>query len=217
MEVFAFKKIRGTIKDEAERKLLDELLGENGYFVSVEQDGYPLSARYILLRVKDGKAAVVAGPLKPNQLTPQNRIPEQVEQLLSKCETFELYSLDPKREFDGEGKLVPVKDGFHRWKVLGKTEVKDKGEQKKLADTLRLAAEDNFGMVAGCFNPRHGIRLKGDGKTVDLVICFECLSVEVYVDGEAKKGFLTTDEPQKEFDRVLKAADIKLPSAAKEK
>jgi hypothetical protein len=56
-----------------------------------------------------------------------------------------------------------------------------------LADALRLGAEDNFGIAAGCFNPRHGLRLKGGGKSVDLVICFECLQVEVFVNGESAK------------------------------
>jgi hypothetical protein len=71
-------------------------------------------------------------------------------------------------------------------------------------------------MVAGCFIPRHGLRLKGGGKTVDLVICFQCLSAEVFVDGERQKGFLTSGEPQTEFDATLKAAGVQLPKPAKD-
>jgi hypothetical protein len=36
-----------------------------------------------------------------------------------------------------------------------------------------------------------------------------------FVDGERKKGFLTTGEPHKEFDASLKAAGVKLPKPAK--
>src|SRR5262249_50651629 len=164
--------------DRTERKLLDEVLGEDGWFVYVEEDSDPLSERNILIRVKGGKAAVAAGPLKPNQLSPRNRIPEAGDRLLDKAETFELYSLDPDRK----GKAAPVKDGFHGWKVLGKTEVKGKADRKRLNDALRLGVEDNFGMVAACFIPRHGIRLKGGGRTVDLVICFQCFSAQVFVN-----------------------------------
>jgi hypothetical protein len=217
VEAFSYKKLREKTKDEAERKLLDEVLGEDGYFVFVEDDGDVLAERQILIRWKGGKAAVVAGPLKPNQLSPQNRIPEEADQLLGKADTFELYSLDPQRPVDGEGKVVPPKDSFHGWKVLGKTLVKADAERKLLADALRLGAEDNFGVVAACFIPRHGIRLTGGGKTIDMVICFQCLSVQVFVDDKGAKGFLTTGEPQKEFDKVLKAAGVKLPEAAKEK
>jgi hypothetical protein len=217
VESFPYKSIAGRFPDQAERKVLDEVLGDNGWLVSVEEEGYPLSERIVLIRVRGEKASVVAGPLKQNQLSPQNRIPEPVERLFDKAETFELYSLDPDEpRTDKDGKPAAVKDGFHGWKVLGKTEVKGAAERKRLADALRLGAEDNFGMAAACFIPRHGIRLTGDGKTVDLVICFQCLQVEVFVNGDSKKGFLTTDEPQKAFDAVLKAAGVKLPKPAKE-
>jgi hypothetical protein len=213
VESFPYKKIRDRFfKEETERKLLDEVLGDNGWLVSVEEDGYLLSERTILIRVKKDKAAVVAGPLKQNQLSPQNRIPEEVERLFDKAERFELYSLDPENEF---GKGAREKDGFHGWKVLGMTEVKGEADRKRLVDALRLGAEDNFGMVAACFIPRHGIRLKGGGKTVDLVICFQCLSVQVFEDAKRKEGFLTTGEPQEVFDAVLKAAGVKLPKPAK--
>jgi hypothetical protein len=100
--------------------------------------------------------------------------------------------------------------------VLGKTEIEDEAKRKRLADALRLGAEDNFGMAANCFIPRHGIRLKGSGKAVDLVICFECLSVQVFVDDKQQKGFLTSGEPQAVFDTMLKAAGVKLPKPSKE-
>jgi hypothetical protein len=212
VESFPYKKLRERIKDKGERKLFDEILGDNGCLVSVVEDGYPLSERTMLIRVKDGKAAVVGGPLKQNQITQQNRIPEAVARLLDKADTFELYSLDP----DEKGKGVGAKEGFHGWKVLGKTEVKDKAKRKRLTDAVRLGAEDNFGMAANCFIPRHGIRLKGNGKTVDLVICFQCLQVQVFVDGQRKEGFLITSDPQRAFDATLKGAGVKLPRPAKE-
>ena len=58
--------------------------------------------------------------------------------------------------------------------------------------------------------------MTGDKKTVDLVICFQCLSVQVYVHGKRVDGFLITDDPQPEFDAILRAAGIKLPKPAKE-
>jgi hypothetical protein len=215
VEAFPYKMMRDRINDEAERKLLDEMLGEDGWLVVVEVDGYPLSMRTILIHVTGGNAAVVGGPLKQNQITPQNGIPEAVDRLFAQAETFDLYSLDPEQKTGKDGKVIEVKDGFHGWQVLGKTGVKGEAERKRLADALRLGAEDNFGMAAACFIPRHGLRLKGGGKTVDLVICFQCLQVQVFVDGERTKGFLTTGEPQKEFDTTLKAASVKLPKPAK--
>jgi hypothetical protein len=215
VETFPYKKMRDRIKGEAVRKVLDEVLGEDGWLVLVEENGYPMSMRTILIRAKGGKVAVVAGPLKENQVTLQNRIPEAAERLFDKAETFELFSLNPEPKRGKDGDVVDEKEGFHGWQVLGKTEVKKEAERKRLADALRLGAEDNFGIAAGCFNPRHGLRLKGGGKSVDLVICFECLQVQVFVDGETSQGFLTSGDPQKEFDAALKAAGINLPKRAK--
>jgi hypothetical protein len=216
VETFRYKKMRERFKEEAERKLLDETLGENGWLVMVEEEGYPLSLRILLIRVKGGKAAVVGRPLKQNQITPQNRIPEVVDRLFDNAGMFELYSLDPEPKIGEDGKVVEVKDGFHGWQVLGKTGVKTMAGRKRLVAALRLAAEDNFGMAANCFIPRHGLRLKGGGQTVDLVICFQCLQVAVFVDGKRQEGFLITGEPQKEFDAMLTAAGIRLPKPAKQ-
>jgi hypothetical protein len=94
--------------------------------------------------------------------------------------------------------------------------VKGDADRKRLADALRLGAEDNFGMAAGCFIPRHGLHLVGGGKTVDLVICFQCLQVQVFENGKETKGFLTSHDPQPEFDAILKAAGVKLPKPANE-
>lgn len=216
VEVFRYKAIRDRFEDEATRRLLDEVVDEDGWLAVVEEDGFPLSMRTILVRVRGDRAVVVGGPLKENQLTPRNRIPEAVEKLLGRAEGFEVYSLDPERKTDQDGKVVEVRDGFHGWRVLGKTEVKGEAERKRLADALRVGAEDNFGMAAGCFIPRHGLRLTGGGKAVDLVICFQCLAVQVYVGGQPGEGFLTTGEPRAAFDAVLKAAGVELPKPARE-
>jgi hypothetical protein len=141
----------------------------------------------------------------------KNAIPAEARAILDKADSFELLSLDPSPE--GE-----VKDGFHDWKVLGKTEVKDAETRKKLVSALAKGAEENDGTVANCFNPRHGIRATHGKKTVELVICFECLQVKGYVDKGDKEtaNFLTAKMPQPVFDKVLKDAGVKLPKAAKE-
>jgi hypothetical protein len=114
VEAFPYKKMRGRIQDEVERKLMDEMVGDDGWLVFVENDGYPLSARTLLFHVKDGKAVVTGGPLKQNQITPTNRIPEAVERLFDKAETFDLYSLDPERKLDKDGNVAEVQGRFPR-------------------------------------------------------------------------------------------------------
>src|SRR5262245_2261848 len=101
---------------------------------------------------------------------PKKAIPAALKEALDKAEKVVLYSLEPS---DKAGK----KD-FHGWTVLGKVELKDKDTRAK---TIKAVTESlAVGSGAMCFRPRHGLRLERKGKSVDLVICFECSSVRVY-------------------------------------
>jgi hypothetical protein len=140
----------------------------------------------------------------------RNQIPEDLRTALEKGDSFELYSLNPDRT--GE----EVKDGFHGWRVLGKTTIKDAETRKKLLTAFQKGVAENKGIAAGCFNPRHGIRVTHDGKTFDFVICFECYSVAAHVGDKREAGFLITESPQPTFDAVLKEAKVPLPTRAKD-
>lgn len=130
------------------------------------------------------------------------------EEILLGADTFELYSLDPAR-----GGPKP-KVAFHGWKVLGKTAVKDKKTREKLIVALGKGMAENDGVVAGCFNPRHGIRAVKNGKTVDLVICFECYSFQIF-EGKKASNALTTRSPAPTFNKVLTDAKVPLPRQPK--
>ena len=70
-------------------------------------------------------------------------------------------------------------------------------------------------MVAMCFNPRHGIHVVRGETVHDLVICFECLQVEVFENGQPAKGFLVSDSPQSVFEDALRAANVPLAEKPK--
>ncbi len=150
----------------------------------------------LCVALSDGQAVPVAA---------DNPIPAEVLAALAKADAVELLSLDPMRP------MVPPKDGFHGWKVLGRTAVKDEKTHTALLTSLRKAAEASDGTAAFCFNPRHGLRVTTGKATVDLVICFECLQVRAFAGDDARpKGFLITGGPQKGFDQVLKDAGVPL-------
>jgi hypothetical protein len=70
--------------------------------------------------------------------------------------------------------------------------------------------------MALCFRPRHGVRAKSGGRAVELVICFECSWVKVYVDGKEVRDEATNVAPQKYLDELLTTAKVPLaPKAAK--
>jgi lysophospholipase L1-like esterase len=86
-----------------------------------------------------------------------------------------LYSLAPER-LEGAN--------FHGYPILGKVETTSPSDQLDiLAAVQKGIDEGNLGAM-GCFEPHHGLRLKRNGKTIDYVICFHCLAIEVYVDGK---------------------------------
>jgi len=133
-----------------------------------------------------------------------NRLSPEVETILEKADSIELLSLSPEHLKD------PPKDAFHRWPVLGQTTLK--GADKASAVTaLKAGISANKGMVAGCFNPRHGIRVTRAGKTIDLVICFECMSLQVYEGDKRLPGVLTTADAQPLFNKLLATANIPIP------
>jgi hypothetical protein len=133
-----------------------------------------------------------------------NKLPESALKVLQNATEFELYSIDFANEDKG-------KTGFHDMKVVGKTAVKDADVRKKLVSDFVKGTEGTL-YPAKCFNPRHGIRATHDGKTVDLVICFECAQFDVYgPDGDRSKRLLIGKGPEPALDKVLRDAGVPKP------
>lgn len=133
-------------------------------------------------------------------------VPSDLRKLLDKAEAVELISLDPS--VDG------AKDGFHGYKVMGSVKLETK-ERAKLLAAFYKGIADSDGVVAACFIPRHGLRAMADGKTVEVVICYQCLSMKVYIGGKAESA-LTTGDPAETLNAMLKAAKVPLPRASGE-
>jgi hypothetical protein len=146
---------------------------------------------------------VVLACLVPPSL--DNEIPKGAREAFEKAAQFELYSLDPFKGQQNEGD-----SSFHGWKVLGKTALKGANAQT-VREAVEKGRSDSDGSVAKCFNPRHGLRFTVDQKTYDFVICYQCLSAEVY-DGDNGLGqFLTTSGPAGTLNKILRAAKVPLP------
>jgi hypothetical protein len=135
-----------------------------------------------------------------------NEIPRDANAALDWPARLELFSLEPSEDMSEQG--------FHGWKVLGKTDVLNMAQRKPLVAAFRNGVEEHDGSVALCFWPRHAIRLRNGERTMEFVICFECLQVEVFRNGEPAEGFLISESPQQTFDACLKAAGVPLAPKA---
>ncbi len=208
IEVVSYAKVREQIKDEAQRKVFDEVLDkdkDDRIVLIAGAEG--LGGRFLLVQVRDGKARVVGGPYGVAYLS-NNRVPKAAKAALQEGDRVELFSLDPPRLEE------KPPDHFHGWRVLGKTLIKDAAVRKTLVGAFLQGVEDSDGAVAGCFNPRHGIRVAHKGRITDFVICFECLSVKVHTGDEKEGGFLIADSPQGAFNKILADAKVPLPKKA---
>jgi hypothetical protein len=140
-------------------------------------------------------------------------IPPDVLAAMRNAEGYKLFSLEPKDEELAKAarENATEKTSFHKWPILGSVEIADSDTREELTSALRRGANRNHGVVAGCFWPRHGLRITHAGRTFDILICFECLQAQVYEGKQPIAGFLVTASPQPVFDEVLRMANVQLP------
>src|SRR5437016_2451710 len=124
------------------------------------------------------------------------KIPDDAKTVLEKGDTFELVSLEPKLQ-----KEKP-KDSLHGWKILGKTAIKDKEVRQQILAALDKGITESKGDVARCFLPRHAVRGVHEGKTVELLICYECHRIHSFVNGEEKLLLPTAGSSEKLLDKT---------------
>jgi hypothetical protein len=130
---------------------------------------------------------------------------------LEKADSFELYSLEPlldpktgEEDYDLNG----AGDRLHGWRILGKMTVSEEATRRELIDELKKGLGKKTG--SKCFDPRHAIRRTNDGKPVDLLICFECGYIELYVDGKCVGGLTPIGANPSAFNEVLRKAGVPL-------
>ena len=133
---------------------------------------------------------------------------------LAKAKSIQLLSLDPSVEKEKDDAK-----SFHGWKVLGATTVIDMKKIKTKTQVLNAifkGVKDSNGEIAKCFIPRHGIAAVVDKESIELVVCFQCLRIEAYVDGKpATKTIATTANAGPVLNRILLEAKVTLPKQAK--
>lgn len=130
-------------------------------------------------------------------------LPEPSRFVLQDPEVFEILALDP-------GGFGMVEDGFHGYEVLGRAPLEDPGDRARLVALLEQGVNESDGMVAACFNPRHGIRTEREGERVDVVICFECLQIVVHGPGDLETDLLTDDGVAGAVSRIYRGRGLRI-------
>jgi hypothetical protein len=131
-----------------------------------------------------------------------------IEQSLSSASTVELFAIDYRPPESEEAVARDLRPKLLDWWVAGQTTLSDRKAILALASSLVGGIKQSeVGIAAACFNPRHAVRWKVDGKEITIVVCFQCGNGGVF-GLEPLKGFLTTKEPQDTWDRIFSAARL---------
>lgn len=133
--------------------------------------------------------------------------------VVSRAESWTVYALEPSSDpLDHPGV-----ERFRGYAIRGQRTVEDAGLRRRLSRELNLGLSQNGhwwtgSTVAMCFNPRHGIRATHEGRTVDVLICFECYQVKIF--DSAKEGErlseLTSRSPAAAFNEIFEGLGLSI-------
>lgn len=132
--------------------------------------------------------------------------PSGVLAALADADSVEVLALHPypyQLEKDG-GDL----EQFHGYGILGRASLGNQASGNELVALIERGIEASNGMVAACFNPRHGLSVTVGGVDWDLLICYECLSMQVYRDGKKQDGHLTAELVEPKVSAIYRAAGL---------
>jgi len=132
----------------------------------------------------------------------ENRLPDDIVSLLSRARKFELVSVDPVSEAGSQGPYF----GF---RVLGRARIVPKADRSTLVKALLKSIRDARPESFLCFNPRHALHVEDDGRTLDVLVCFECWNGRYETNG-SRGTFRATTFAEPVFDRFLKEAGVPL-------
>lgn len=130
---------------------------------------------------------------------------------MARAERWTLYAVEPRREPERGADL------FHGHRIRGQVDVEEGPLRRRLTVALNRGLAENGGWFGPrrsglCFRPRHGIRAVRGGRTIDLLICFECYQVRV-LDGPDRtvgRTLPVSGTPRGVFDEVYGALGLSI-------
>lgn len=134
--------------------------------------------------------------------------PSEVSDLFYRADSVELISLIPDDQSHSDLKK------FHGYPILGSIALTDKKYLGNMANELDRAVDTNDSFGVRCFWPRHGLRAVVKNKTIEILICFQCHRLHVWVDGEHAIVIEMDSTPKPLFNKPLLDAGIQVDAPA---
>lgn len=143
----------------------------------------------------------------PLQVDFGDELAQEYRDILFGASSLELIALDPDWPTK-ESVLDPTT--LHGYGVRGRATISDRALRLDLLTALGDGARENNGMVAACFNPRHAIVAELEGQTCELIICFECLTFQVWDGTERVETVDLSETPAKRFNEIYTAEGLSI-------
>lgn len=142
-------------------------------------------------------------PPKTESVSLAEEIPASSRTILAAATELELFALHPDRRVEENVRTLNLQG----YEALGRTTI-DGDLVPDLLGEVSRGIDRSDGRAALCFMPRHGIRARHEGRIADLVICYECMQIYVFVDGEKVGTVLTASDATDAVSRIFEAAGL---------
>ncbi|MHC4379954.1 MAG: hypothetical protein ACYSU1_02550 [Planctomycetota bacterium] len=136
-----------------------------------------------------------------------SELSQPFREILFQAPTWEIVAIDPDWPTE-ESRADPTT--LHGYTVRGRADLPERSLRLELLESLADGARENDGMVAACFNPRHAIRAEFEGKVCEIIICFECLTFQVWDGSERVETVDLSETPRTTFDRIYRNAGLSI-------
>ncbi|MGB0952641.1 MAG: hypothetical protein ACPG31_05415 [Planctomycetota bacterium] len=132
---------------------------------------------------------------------------EEYRQILFQATSLELVAIDP--DWPTEESRADTST-LHGYNVRGRKTITDRAKRLELLTSLADGARENTTMAAACFNPRHALIAEHGGKVCEVIICFECLTFQVWDGTKRVDSVLVSESPRPTFDRIFGAEGLSI-------
>jgi len=133
-------------------------------------------------------------------------LPVHARAILEADTRLSLYALSPERPVPAGTRESEL---LHSWRILDDASVRDEERDEVLTLLYRgIALSD--GSMARCFEPRHAIRAMHRGHTVDLLICFECAQLQVWMNDARLTTVPVNADIEPAFSRAFREQGLRI-------
>jgi hypothetical protein len=123
-----------------------------------------------------------------------------------------LFSIDGSELFNPANRDKPNgREWLYGWPVLGEVRIADRDLRRRVVRAVKKDLTSTPREQLLCFRPRHMLRVVEGGRTIDVLICFQCGNHEVYVDGKPPSSTDSSDKSSQELlNKILTEAGVPL-------